>query len=191
MRAVRFGTGSGRETRQTHVADFYKLVDRGMQTLVREPEIPLVLAGVDEDTSLYRSVSACRSLAGKTIHGNGKLRTNQAELIAEVYAIIHHDTVQHARKSLAEAKERSAPNRLLTALDTILPAAFEGRVNQLFVKEGGESLGIFERHGYRSWGTEDLLNLAMVQTVRHRGKAFVLPGDMLPDGELVAASVRF
>jgi len=191
MRAVRFGTGSGRETRQAHLADFYKLVDRGMQKLMHDPEIPLVLEGVDEDTVLYRSVSTCRNLMPESIHRNGELRTNEAELIGQACSIIHSERVQRQAKALAEAKERAVPSRFLTVLEAILPAAFEGRVNELYVNEGGESIGIFERPGYRSWGPEDLVNLAMVQTIRHRGKAFMLPGNMLPNGALVAATLRY
>jgi len=191
MRAVRFGTGSGRETRQAHLADFYRLVDRGIQKLLRDPEVPLILEGVDEDTVLYRSISTCRNLASGSIRGNGTLRQKDADLITQAFAIIHSERLERDAKSLADAKERTLPSRFLTVLEAILPAAFEGRVNQLYVQEEGESMGIFERPGYRSWGSEDLLNLAMVQTLRHRGKACMLPGNLLPDGAQAAAVLRY
>lgn len=182
--------GAGREIRQTHVADYYRLVDRGVQKLMHDPEIPLLLAGVDEDTVLYRSVSTCRSLAGESIHRNGKLRLHGTDLMAQALSILDSERVQREARSFVEDRERAVPSRFLTELDAILLAAFEGRVNHLYVNESGERIGIFERPGYRSWGTEDLLNLAMVQTLRHRGKAFVLPGDRL-DGAMVAAGLRY
>lgn len=44
MKSVRFGTGSGKERERTHLVDFYKLVDRGLQQLLGS-ETPLILAG--------------------------------------------------------------------------------------------------------------------------------------------------
>jgi hypothetical protein len=51
--------------------------------------------------------------------------------------------------------------------------------------------GVFDRQGYQSWGREDILNFAAVQTLRHGGKAFELPGGMIPDGAAVIAILRY
>jgi hypothetical protein len=55
MRRIRFGTGSGRETQHSYLAEFYKKVDHGIHELLNTHGSPLLLAGVDEDTALYRA----------------------------------------------------------------------------------------------------------------------------------------
>jgi hypothetical protein len=50
---------------------------------------------------------------------------------------------------------------------------------------------MFERGAYQCWGEEDVLNLAAVQTIIHRGKACELPAEMMPDGAPVIGIMRF
>jgi len=191
MRAVRFGTGSGRETQHAHLGDFYKLVDRGMRKLLHGGGTPLVLAGVDEDTALYRSISACPTLVPDSIHGSPTVSTQEAEIVRKGYALIHAECVDREIKAWIEAKERLAPARFSTELRDILRAAFEGRVMSLSIDETARRTGEFAMGEYRSWGTEDLLNLAAVQTILHNGKVVGMPNDRLPGGAAVAAQLRF
>ena len=140
MRGVRFGTGSARETAQTYVADFFKAVDRGIRELVHSGDAPLVLAGVDEDTALDRAVSAYRRLLKETIHGSVNTPFFEDELLERAYAIVRSDATERALASLIELKERMAPARFSTDLDTILRAAVEGRVGWLYINQDARVL---------------------------------------------------
>ena len=191
MRSVRFGTGSEPEKAHAHLSDFYKIVDRGIQELLREPETPLILAGVEEDTVLYRSVSGYEYLLEDGIPGSIDLSREHSALLRRAYAILRTDGLRLQRNALLEARERTAPSHFSTNPDILLHAAFEGRLDQLYVNAGVERMDVFERDGYRSWGSEDVLNLAMVQTIVHHGRAWTLPGDMMPDGLAAAGLLRF
>lgn len=191
MNAVRFGTGSGRERQHTHLADYYKLVDRGLQQTFREPDTPLILAGVEEDISIYRAGSTYRDLAKGGIPGNPDIAREQDEILQQAYSILRRDGLEHQHAALIAAKERTTPSRFSTDPDTILRAAFEGRVGQLYLNEDADRIEIFERGSYQSWGQEDLLNLASVQTIVHHGKACVLPAEMMPDGSTAIGIMRF
>lgn len=181
MRGVRFGTGSARETAQTYVADFFKAVDRGIRELVHSGDAPLVLAGVDEDTALYRAVSAYRRLLKETIHGSVNTPFSEDELLERAYAIVRSDATERALASLIELKERMAPARFSTDLDTILRAAVEGRVGWLYINQDAR----VDRDN------EDLLNRAAIETLRQRGLAFSLPAAKMPDGVAIAAVFRY
>jgi len=187
MRGVRFGTGSGRETAQTYVADFFKAVDRGIRELVHSADAPLVLAGVDEDTALYRSVSGYQRLLKETIHGSANSPFSEDELLQRAYAIVRSEAIERAVASLMELKERMAPARLSTDLDTILRAAVDGRVGWLYINQDARAFGVKNVH----WGEEDLLNRAAIETLRQRGLAFSLPAAKMPDGAAVAAVFRY
>jgi hypothetical protein len=191
MHSVRFGTGSGRETEHAHLADFYKLVDRALPEIFPEPNIPLILAGVEEDTAMYRAISTYRGLARNSVLGSPDLLREQIEMLQQAYSILLIDGLERQASALIAAKERTSPSRFSTDPDTILRAAFEGRMGQLYVDEDAERIDVFEREKYRSWGREDLLNLAAVQTIIHHGKSCELPTKMMPHGSIAAGLMRF
>lgn len=191
MHGVRFGTGSGRETARVHLADFYKLVDRGLQEVLRESEIPLILAGVDEDATVFRAVSNYRHLSKKGIGGSAYGSFRQEEVLEQAYSILRNDDLEREASSLRIARERVTATRFSTDPDTILHAAFEGRVSQLYVNQSAEKIDVFERRSYQNWGKEDLLNLAAVQTIIHYGKASVLPAELMPEASTIVGIMRF
>ena len=193
MRGVRFGTGSGRETQRTHLADFYKLVERGLREFLHARGAPLLLVGVDEDTALYQGINVYPKLLKQSIHGSPGA-FSEDDLLGHAFPIIHAATEEREAKALLQARERVAPARFCTDVDKIVAAAFEGRVDRIYLDENAQRTGRFEgsaANGYRAWGEEDLLNLAAVQTILHAGQAFCLPNGLIPDGAPAAAVLRF
>lgn len=193
MRAVRFGTGSERENEHTHVADFFKAVDRGIRELERGKDVPLVLAGVDEDTVLYRSASGHKNLLDQTIAGADKRFSND-ELLRRAYAILRADSMERAAATMTHLREATAPARFSVDLNAILRAAREGRVGWLFVNDNAREFGVFDgvrRGGRVNWGQEDLLNAAAIETISHGGAVYCLPADGMPDGASAAAILRY
>src|SRR5579871_1358026 len=193
MHGARFGTGTGRETQKTYLADFYKTVDFGICELLRLKKAPLILAGVEADASIYRSINGYPNLLKQSVQGSQGEWT-EGELLQKALAIIRADRLEQAAVSLAESKERVSPARFQTDLDEILKAAGGGRVHSLYVDESAQRTGIFldfKRGGRSNWGEEDLLNLAVIQTILHGGQAFALPARKMPDGAAVASVLRF
>ncbi|HLK19555.1 MAG TPA: hypothetical protein VKT81_11380 [Bryobacteraceae bacterium] len=193
MHGVRFGTGSGKETQHAYLADFYKSVGRGLHELLGASGAPVVLAGVDEDTALYRAINRAPSLLAATISGS---TTGPVEktILAQAYSIVRSDCIDRAIRILRESKERLAPTRYASDPHKILRAAVEGRIAHLYIDEAARLSGIFEgtkRAGRWNWGEEDLLNVAAVETILHSGKAFSIPAGRIPDGSAIAAELRF
>jgi hypothetical protein len=192
MHGVRFGTGSGRETKHAHLADYYKLVDRGLQEFIREPDTPLILWGVEEDIDIFRAVSDYSDLAQGSIVGSPDVSfLQQADMLRQAYSILRTEELERQAAALAAAKERTTSSRFSTDPNSILRAAVEGRVGQLYVDESAERIDVFKGEAFRSWGREDLLNLAAVQTIIHHGKSCELPSTMMPDGSIAIALMRF
>lgn len=193
LRGIRFGTGSERENASAYLADFYKAVDRGVRELTRGSGIPLVLAGVEEDTFLYRAVSNYPALLKESIHGSGGVAFSQDEL-RQANAIVRTDATERAAASLLELKERTAPARISTDLPAILSAAVEGRVGRLYINQEAQVPGVFDRvrrAGRVNWGQEDLLNVAAVETILDRGLVFALPADAMPERVAAIAVFRY
>jgi hypothetical protein len=191
MRGVRFGTGSGRETQHAYLADFYRMVDRGIVELLHSGNPPLVLAGVDEDTAAFRTIHTYPNLLSQSIHGSPSGPWSEQELLQQAYSIVRAEHVHRTAASLVEWKERLAPARFATDLDTILAGAAEGRVERLYIDESAQRIGRLpdSNHGERE--EEDLLNVAAVETILHGGVAFGLPANRMLEGAAVAAIFRY
>jgi hypothetical protein len=87
--------------------------------------------------------------------------------------------------------ETRNPSRFSTNIDSVLAAAFEGRVSHLYLQEGVRHPGTCDRGAYHGWGNEDLLNIAAVQTLIHHGSTCELPGGVMPEGAIAAAVLRY
>jgi len=184
LKGVRFGTGTERENKHGHLTDFFRMVDRGIHQMFPTEEMPLILEGVEEEVAMYRSVGNYKGLLGESLR-------NYADKLDNAYSILSHDFIRRESAAAREEKERLHYSRFATDPDVIVQAAFDGKVNHLYIDEQAVRSGAFAKDGYTCWGDEDLLNLAAIQTMRNRGKAVVLPPDAMP-GEVAAfATLRF
>ncbi len=189
MRRVRFGTGSDRDA--AYLADYYKHVDRGVHEWLRDGEVPLILAGTQEDMAKYRAVNTYRNLAKHGIAGSLDPGLRHHGLLQQALAVLREESNERHAAVLRDAREHFDPARFSSDFDTILAAAFEGKVSRIYVNEGARKIGSFEWGDYQSWENEDLLNLAIVQTLLHHGDACVLPREMMPSHSAANAVLRF
>jgi Bacterial archaeo-eukaryotic release factor family 3 len=193
MHGVQFGTGSGRETQHAHLHDFYRAIDRGVNELLRSSDALLILAGVDVDVAIYRSISTYAHLLAEGIHGSPGAAITPAQILRRAHEIALFDVQRQAGLELAECQERLAPGRFSSALENILPASAEGRVSVLYLDENGQRMGNFDGKPYGGsayWHDEDLLNVAAVETLRHGGAVHALPSHLM-NGPVAAAALRY
>lgn len=194
MRGVQFGTGSGRETQHSYLHDFYRTVDRGVNELLRSTQAPLILCGVDQDTTIYRSISACPSLLKQGIHGSPGAALSDAHMLRQVHDSVRFDVERRRALQMVVAKERLGPGRFSTDIDVIIRAAVEGRVSDVYLDENGRRMGTFAGRvfgGSTNWHDEDLLNVAAVETLRRSGAVYALPTHLMPGGSVAAAAFRY
>jgi hypothetical protein len=106
------------------------------------------------------------------------------EILQRAYSILHREGLEHQHHTLLATKEQVGPGRFSTELRTILAAAFEGRLAQLYINERANRIGVPGGQAYQAWGKEDLLNVAAVQTVIHGGTFCELPADMMSEAAI-------
>lgn len=172
---VRFGTGADRGTE--HLADYYRFVDQTVSKILRPKNAVAVLVGVEEDTSLFRSVSSMPELLADSIRpsgaddGSSTSAISSDALLSVSLRLIREKLVQRNAKACASAKERFAPARYAEDPDSIVKMASMGRVAWLYVPE--------DARGER-------LNEATIQTLIHGGEVHALPA-----GEPAGAALRY
>jgi hypothetical protein len=194
MQGVQFGTGSGRETQHAHLHDFYRAVDRGVGELLRSSNAPLILAGVDEDVAIYRSIRTYSNLLDRGIHGSPGAAITPAQISRHAHDIALFDFQRRAALHMELLKERLSPARFSSDLESILQAAAEGRVSDLCLDENGERIGTFDGKvfgGRANWHEEDLLNIAAVETLLRSGAVYSLPSHLMAAGAVAVAALRY
>ncbi|HEY7307511.1 MAG TPA: hypothetical protein VH601_25525 [Bryobacteraceae bacterium] len=185
-----------REDKGQFLAHFFGQIDRGVNEILRAKGEPVVLAGVDYELSIYRSVNTYPGLAQEAAQGapNG---LKAGEMHARALDAISQSYRQKVDEILAEYNHKaggSASNRL----KDIVTAAHDGRVLTLLVSDSLESTGVFDQATHtvraRETGTsedEDLINDAAVQTILRGGQVYVVRNGRMPNGAPLAAVFRF
>ena len=197
MGGVHFGTGSESEDKDEYLHHFYKSVDKGIHEIFRNETSPLVLAGVDYETALYRKINSYGHVAAQAVHGapdslkGGELHKRALEVVGpEMHAT--------RDKFLAQYDKSYGAGRASDNVNDVVKAAHDGRVSHLFVPPSGEVLGTFDEttdrvatSGLSHRGEEDLLNDAVIQTLLHAGEVYSIEEEKLPKKAKIAALFRY
>jgi hypothetical protein len=177
---------------------YFKQIDRGLQDLMSAERIPLVLAGVDYLLPIYREANTCGQLVDAGIVGNPD-GLSVGELHERAWAILEPHFARAQARASAKYRELAGTGRTSGDLRTIVPSAYQGRVESLLVAVGVQLWGTFdagagklEVHESHQSGDQDLLDLAAVQTLAHAGDVFaVAPGAIPDERSPIAAVLRY
>jgi hypothetical protein len=191
MKGVLFGIG--RENGDDDLRHFWKQVDRGVGSILRGRDTPLVLAGVDYEVAIYRLMNTYPHLLEQAVHGapDGIM---DKELQERAWQIAGSAAPQPFRKAMEEAGVHRELGTMATDARQVVKAAFEGRVADLFFSDTAERRGSWDEANFEpriGTGDDDLLNAAAVETIRHGGRAFELNAAAMPVRGEIAAVLRF
>ncbi|MFA7078456.1 MAG: hypothetical protein WC147_08635 [Syntrophomonas sp.] len=195
--AIFHGHGVGIDDAKDNILRYFRLIDRGLHDLLREEKAPLVLVGVEFLFSIYREANTYAYLTEKGIPGNPE------ELSAEDLQTLAWPTVEHYfHKAEQEAITYYDPfkgtGRTTHDIKTAAPAAYNGQVEILFLADGAQQWGRFDPqlndvhiHEEADIDDEDLYDFAAIQTILNGGTVYVVAVDKIPDGEALAALLRY
>jgi Bacterial archaeo-eukaryotic release factor family 3 len=158
---------------------------------------PLLLAGVGYLFPIYREASVYPHLLEEGAAGNPdemkpeELRDRAWEIVGPRFA--------GARRAAASLYRQLAGTGLTSAdAAEVVPAAYYGRVDTLFVAKGLQRWGYFDPrtatayvHGEPARGDGDLLDLAAVQTFLTGGTVYVSDPEEMPADGPVASVFRY
>jgi hypothetical protein len=196
MKGVMFGTSADREADDERLSHFFKAIDKGVRTLLRDDPSPLVLAGVEYELALYRRINSHPHLFEKTVRGAPDGGSEQ-ELHAHAREVVMQSFSEPLKRALADLVKRGDVGRATLDMREAIKAAHEGRVSDLLLAEDAEFRGRWDQkthkvHAASEGGrSEDLLNAAALQTVLHGGQAFALSREDMPEHAPAAAVLRY
>ncbi len=188
----------GDEGQKTLYLKFFRQIDRALKPYFGNRTDPLVVAGVGYLQPIFREATSYRNLVDEGIDGNPD-ELSAAEIHEKAWPLV---------ESLLDAPRHDALQRLGTAwgtgqvadeIATILGAAYDGRVNALFVDLEADISGSFDTQsretstggGAAESGSTDLIGLAASFTYARGGEVFAATKDEIPDGRPIAALLRY
>jgi hypothetical protein len=204
MREGRGGTGvfhghDPQDAEKTNISRFFQSVDEGLNTLLEDKNVPMVLAGVEYLLSLYREVTTYQNVPKDAVLGNPD-RENQRGLHEQAWEIVR-PIFEESRKKAFEKYEQlnGQQNGLATSdLAAAVKAARFGQVETLFVALGVHKWGRYDAENNRvileegpGPEAEDLLDLAAAETLLNSGQVFAVPRDQVPGNGELAAILRY
>ena len=193
------GGGSDESSAKNDLLRYFHLVNDGLREFLQEDSVPLVLAGVDYLLPIYKEANTYPNLIDTVITGNPDLLSEEDlhksawEILEPLFQADQEEAVAFYDQLAGQANERVAHT-----LEKIVPAAYHGQVETLFVAAGVQQLGVFnsvtnevEIHVQPEPGDEHLLDLATVQTYLKGGTVYVVEPDKVPGGTCAAAVLRY
>ena len=191
------GHGAELDDAKDNLLKYFRLIDRGLHDLLRDERAPLVLAGVDYLFPIYREANTYPRLIEEGIPGNPQgisaetLYQAALKIVNPYFQKAGHDAVAQYRQSLGTGLA-SADSR------EIVPAAHHGRVGLLLIASGSQQWGTYDwgsgavqRHEAAGTASEDLLEIAAIQTFLNGGTVFTLSPEKMPDKSDLAAVFRY
>lgn len=182
-----------------YISRYFHQVDEGLQDLLRDEQAPLVLAGVDYLHPIYKEANTYPYLIDEGIEGNPE-ELRAEELHERAWAIVQplflttQEEAAARYRQLAGAGSEQASNDL----KEVVPAAYHGRVETLFVAVGLQQWGTFDPetktvrvHEEAEPGDEDLLDFATVQALLNSGTVYAVEPEKVPDEAPLAALFRY
>jgi hypothetical protein len=98
----------------------------------------------------------------------------------------------------AQYRQLTGTGRVVSDISGVVTAAYEGRIETLFVAIDVQQWGIFhgesrvvEVHQEAVAGSEDLVNVAAMYTLQRRGTVYAVAPQQMPDRTPAAAILRY
>lgn len=195
--ALFFAHGVGIEDNKDDIRRYFHQIDKGLQEILRQDHIPLILTGVEFLFPLYREVNSYPHLLREGIPGSPELLSPE-ELHGRAWKIVLPRFVKARQEVISQYKQLAGTGRTSRDLREIVPAAARGRIEKLVVAEGVRAWGsyfpdreVVEMHTKPAADSEDLLDLAAVQTVVNGGMVYAVEQDALPENAPAIALFRY
>ena len=194
---LRFGHGDPKDIKKDFLVKYFREVDNAVRETLGQERTPLVLAGVESNMPLYREVNTYANLVEEVVPGNPD-ELHSDDLHRQAWEVIAPRFRQRQNEAAAAYERLAGTGRTSGSITSILPAAYHGRVESLFIPAGRSIWGRFDPEtgavdltGEQGPDAVDLTNLAAVHTYMQKGAVYVVEPSKIPWNEEVAAVFRY
>ena len=186
-RAIYHGHAEADRNRKSEIADYFRAIDKGLMTLLKEDQIPMIVASQDYLFSIYKEETNYKHILENHISCNLSV-TDKVLLHKLAWNEVAPIFDRERKDKLELFKEYDGSGRTSSDIGHILPAALDGKIDALFVENGADLWGIYDpEKRYVRIDEESLpssvslLNKAAIRTFLNGGKVYLLENDDMPN----------
>jgi hypothetical protein len=182
---------------KVNILRYFQQIDRGLKDVLRDKQRPLLLAGVSYLLSMYKEINSYQHLLPEGIEGSPD-RMEAEELYERAVAVLEPYFSKARQEAVDLYKQAAGTGLTSNDVKEIVPAAYYGRVDILFVNNELHLWGAFdpdtnvvELEPKAEHGNGDLLDLAAVHTILNGGVVYAVKHEDMPENVLLAAVYRY
>jgi len=191
------GQGVGIDDSKEHILRYFHQINHGLHNLLRGEKAPVVVACVAFLFPLYREANMYPHLLGQVVPGNPD-KLSAETFHRQAWPIIEPYFLRGREEAAARYRDYAGTRRASCTAREIVPAAYHGRVERLFIAIDQELWGTFHPttnmvhvHCQARYQDDDLLDIAATQTLLHGGSVYAARQANVPGGGLLTAVFRY
>mgnify|MGYP002780402779 FL=1 len=195
--AIFHGHGAGNDDEKENILRYFRLVNKGLQELLKGHACPLVLAGVDYLLPIYKQANSYPNLLDEGVTGNPD-QLKAEELHAQAWQVVQPYFEGAKDEAVAYYQANLGTGKTASSIQEVVPAAYYQRIESLFVPVGNQKWGMFnsetsnvEIHSEQEPGDEDLMDLAALHTILNGGTVYAVAPEQVPGNAQLAAVLRY
>jgi len=195
--AIFHGQGGEKDTAKSDIVQFFQIINRALAPLLNKESAPLLLAGVDYLLPLFRQTCSYAHLMERHLAGNCDLLTSQ-QLHERSWEIMRPYFDRPRREAIERLHDLLGTGKASAESAEVVGAAATGKIDVLLVDPGEVQLGTFDPNVGKANlcdrscpHSEDLVNLALAETLLHGGVVYAVEPGQLPDETGIAAIYRY
>ena len=188
--AIYHSHGEGREDQGVEMKKFFRAVSKIVDLHIKNHDSPLMLAGLDHHVSLFKNVYHPPNLMAGYLPVNPESK-ELSWLHTQAWSYVKDIYKKKKLAGLAKFNRTMNTGKTELEIERILPAAFQGKIDTIFIRNGLEIWGIYNPvkntvrvDDHQTSSNVSLINLLTLRVIEKGGDVFILDEDELPDGFL-------
>lgn len=196
QKAVYFGHNANEEDKMVVVEMFMREAEKGITTILKQNQDPLVLIGLTENVNLYKKINSYGRLIDPAVLVNPDELSDKI-LRDKGWDIIKNHFLADMYRSLEKYGETTS-ELYSNNLGEIVEATVMGKSNTIFIAKNEQKWGFYDKENHtvqyssKPGGDDvELLNWLSITGYKTGSKVYILPKEEMPTRSTVAAEFRF
>ncbi len=184
------------QDKKEQIHQYCQAINKGLSGFLKKTKAPLVVASVDELYAIFKQHCDYPGLIASALSGNPE-DLSEAELLKQGLRQVMPVLKKEKQAALASVEALQTAHKLLCHTDQVLQAAYNSRVEKLFLIQNNHTKGIINeagrvlRHAPVDPDDQDLVNLAAIHTLLNGGEVYTIAAGCIKNANEVAALLRY
>ncbi|MGB5229820.1 MAG: hypothetical protein WBN55_16245, partial [Eudoraea sp.] len=180
------GQGAGKDDEKDELLRYFRMLDEGVKKIATDSKAPLVLSCTDRLYGLYAEANTHHNLHDKYLPGDPEYKTDD-EKHQKSWVLIEEYFRRPQLNKINKFNELYHTQKTSYEIDVIVNAALNGKIDTLFIEEGGDVFGIYDKKDNEVKIDEkneinnvSQANLAALLTFEQGGEVYFLLPEQMP-----------